>query len=103
MGDTGTSQQRRQTAMQARADSRQALPRRLSHTGLVMFDVVFQDLRYALRTLSKSPTFAAVAILSLALGIGANTAIFSLIDALILQSLPVPHPEELAPGDDGQG
>lgn len=60
-----------------------------------MLDAVFQDLRYALRTLSKSSGFGAVAILSLALGIGANTAIFSLIDAVILKSLPIPHPEEL--------
>ncbi len=60
-----------------------------------MLDAASQDLRYALRTLRKSPGFGAVAILSLALGIGANTAIFSLIDAVILKSLPVPHPEEL--------
>jgi putative ABC transport system permease protein len=62
---------------------------------LIVFDGVLQDLRYALRALRKSPVFAAAAILSLALGIGANTAIFSLIDALTLKSLPVPHPEEL--------
>ena len=61
----------------------------------MVLDAVFRDVRYALRALRKSPAFAAVAILSLALGIGANTAIFSLIDAVILKSLPVPHPEEL--------
>ncbi len=60
-----------------------------------MLDAVFQDLRYALRALRRSPGFASAAILSLALGIGANTAIFSLIDAVILKSLPVRHPEEL--------
>jgi putative ABC transport system permease protein len=60
-----------------------------------MLDGVLQDLRYALRALRRSPGFAAAAILSLALGIGANTAIFSLIDAVILKSLPVRHPEEL--------
>jgi predicted permease len=53
------------------------------------------DLRYALRGLRNSPGFAVVAILSLALGIGANTAIFTLIDAVMLRSLPVQHPEEL--------
>ena len=58
-----------------------------------MLDAVFQDLRYALRALRKSPAFAAAAILSLALGIGANTAIFSLIDAVILKSLPVLIPK----------
>ncbi len=57
--------------------------------------VLLQDLRYALRTLRKSPFFASVAVLSLALGIGANTAIFTLINQLILQMLPVKHPEEL--------
>ncbi|MBZ5726083.1 MAG: ABC transporter permease [Acidobacteriia bacterium] len=54
-----------------------------------------QDLRYALRTLRKAPLFTSVAVLSLALGIGANTAIFTLIDQLLLQVLPVQHPEEL--------
>src|ERR1700681_4224086 len=54
-----------------------------------------QDLRYSLRTLLKSPVFLAVAILSLALGIGANTAIFTLINQLILQPLPVRDPEQL--------
>ena len=53
------------------------------------------DLRYAIRTLRSAPAFALVAILSLALGIGANTAIFSLINAVMLKSLPVRNPEEL--------
>jgi predicted permease len=55
----------------------------------------FQDLRYAVRSLRKSPGFAAVALLSLALGTGANTAIFSLMDKLLLESLPVESPREL--------
>lgn len=55
-----------------------------------------QDLRYAFRTLRKAPLFSAVAILSLAFGIGANTAIFTLIHQLILRRLPVKDPQQLA-------
>ncbi|HKE20766.1 MAG TPA: permease prefix domain 1-containing protein [Bryobacteraceae bacterium] len=54
-----------------------------------------QDFRYAARTLGRSPGFLVVSVLSLALGIGANTAIFSLIDAVMLRSLPVQAPERL--------
>src|SRR3954469_1130266 len=56
---------------------------------------LFQDIHFALRTFRKSPVFTAVAILSLALGIGANTAIFTLVDQLILRLLPVRNPEQL--------
>ncbi len=63
--------------------------------GVGLIDDLFKDARYALRLLSRSPGFAVTAILSLALGIGANTAIFSLVDAVLLRSLPVTRPEEL--------
>src|SRR5580658_10333815 len=54
------------------------------------------DLRFGLRQLRLNPTFTAVAVLSLGLGIGANTAIFQLIDAVRLRTLPVGNPQELA-------
>ena len=56
---------------------------------------LWQDLRYALRVLQKNPGYLLTAVLSLALGIGANTAIFSLIDEIMLRSLPVKNPQEL--------
>src|SRR5260370_7453523 len=56
---------------------------------------LWADLRYALRSLRRSPLFATVAILSMALGIGANTAIFTLIDQILLRQLPVSDPDQL--------
>jgi putative ABC transport system permease protein len=88
------------------ADARQAALRELGGLtqlqeecrdarGVNMIETLLQDVRYGLRMLRRNPGFSAVAILSLALGIGANTAIFTLINALTLKPLPVAKPREL--------
>jgi predicted permease len=63
--------------------------------GWASWERFWQDVRYAFRVLRKNPSYTLTAVLSLALGIGANTAIFSLIDAIMLKSLPVKNPQEL--------
>src|SRR5439155_7266509 len=62
---------------------------------LRLIEDFIQDLRYGLRQLRRNPGFTVVAVLTLALGIGANTAIFSVVDAVMLKSLPVSNPKQL--------
>src|SRR5271156_3669631 len=63
--------------------------------GLRLWDDLLADISYGLRMLKKSPGFTAIAVVSLALGIGANTIIFTLAKAAMLDTLAVPHPEQL--------
>lgn len=90
------------SAEEARHAARRALgnPTRIKEItreiwGFMSIDRIRQDLRYALRTMRSTPALTTVALLSLGLGIGANTAIFSLLNAVILRDLPVHNPEQL--------
>jgi predicted permease len=96
----------RQTQGLAAEEARLAARRELGNVALVQEDAraawtwtvaeqLVQDIRYGLRTIAANKTFSAMAILSLALGIGANTAIFSFMDSILMRSLPVPDPQSL--------
>ena len=98
----------------SQADARREAYRRFGHRGvlqervrhvdvLAWLESMIGDVQYALRALRQNPGFSLVAVLSLALGIGANTAIFSLVNAVMLRSAPVLHPEELVQVEMGDG
>src|SRR3954462_7452847 len=66
----------------------------------MFFDHLRQDLRYAVRSYAKSPSYALIMLITLALGIGASTAIFSMVNGILLRPLPLPDPDRLLFGPD---
>ncbi len=79
----------------------QAMDALRDQRGLPWLDDLARDVSHGLRTLRRTPVFTAVALLTLALGIGANTAIFSIVNGVILRPLDYPKPEQLDVSDDG--
>jgi len=90
-----TPQQARAAALREFGGVTQTVEKYRDRRGVSWLETAARDLRYALRGLRQNKAFAAAAIASLALGIGANTAIFTLVRTLLLRSLPIAHPEEL--------
>src|SRR5262245_52143871 len=88
-------QEARYAAQKAFGGVEQAKERSRDTRGVRWLEDIWQDLRYGGRMLMKQPGFTLIAVITLALGIGANTAVFSLVDAFMLRLLPVKDPEQL--------
>jgi hypothetical protein len=90
-----TPEEARRAAMIALGGVEQAKQMYRERRGVPWMESLWQDVRFSLRMLGKNPGFAAVAIATLALGVGVNTAIFSFVSAWLIQPLPYPHAEQL--------